>query len=375
MAGLTTAATRDAGTPAVAAPTTPHAAATTTAGPAPVDDLSAEGWDRGPAPVLSVVVATRNRARWLSGLLDALAAQTLGADRFEVVVVDDGSTDGTWDVLRHQVAVGGLRLRVLRLARSEGQGEARNAGVARTRTDILCFTDDDCVPDPGWLAALAGPLLAPGAPAVVVQGRTEGWAGDRDGAGPWGRTVWVTGPSWLFETCNIAYRRADWVAAGGFPGRRHAEVTAGGKAVGEDALLGWRVTGAGVDLRFCPEAVVGHRHHPAGYRSWLAAHTGKADFPALVARDPAGRRALWHRWWLAPRTAAAEAALVSVTAGAAARRPAWLLGALPWLALLLPEARHRSGPTPLRLVQVAAGDLVAVAALVAGSVRHRTVVL
>ena len=65
------------------------------------------------------------------------------------------------------------------------------------------------------------------APHVVVQGRTEGWPED-DRHDPWARTVWVLRPTWLFETCNVAYRRRDVELAGGFPGatRRRAVPTA-----------------------------------------------------------------------------------------------------------------------------------------------------
>src|ERR1700683_2797306 len=166
--------------------------------------------EAGPSPPLvSVVVATRDRAAFLPDLVEALADQTMGTSRFEVVVVDDGATDDTWSALKALAQSSALRLRGLRLDHSIGQGPARNIGVRASRSEIVAFTDDDCIPEAPWLSALTGPFLGGEcAPHVVVQGRTEAWPED-DAAGAWARTVWVLRPAWLFETCNVAYRRCD----------------------------------------------------------------------------------------------------------------------------------------------------------------------
>ncbi|MDE3085825.1 MAG: glycosyltransferase [Acidobacteriota bacterium] len=328
-------------------------------------------------PEVSVVVATRDRARFLDGLLEALAAQRLAPGRFEVVVVDDASTDGTWAGLGRAAGRSSLPVLGLRLGRNVGQGAARTAGVARARGAVVAITDDDCLPTPQWLEQLLVPLAAVDGrlPAVVVQGRTEAWPADRAGAGAWARTVWVLGPTWLFETCNIAYRRADLLAAGGFPGRLDAPADRRGKAVGEDALAGWRVVDTGARLVYRAEALVHHRNLSASYPSWLASHWGKARFPALVRRHRLGRRALSAGVFLGPRTAALELALAGAGLGTALHRPWLSVAAAPWLALAWPEARSRPGAAGFRLLQLLVGDLVGVAALAVGSVRHRRVVL
>src|SRR4051794_20264371 len=95
---------------------------------------------------VAVIVPARDAAGLLPTALDALAAQTVAA---EVIVVDNGSRDGTADVAEAHPVV----TRVVRRARGEGPGAARNSGAAATDAPLLAFTDADCAPSPGWLAA------------------------------------------------------------------------------------------------------------------------------------------------------------------------------------------------------------------------------
>jgi glycosyltransferase involved in cell wall biosynthesis len=101
-------------------------------------------------PEISVVVPTRDRPAELEVCLGALDAQTV-ADRLEVVVVDDGSTDA--DAVARVVAAHVAA----RLIRQPGAGPAaaRNAGARAASGTVVCFTDDDCVPDPAWAGLLA----------------------------------------------------------------------------------------------------------------------------------------------------------------------------------------------------------------------------
>ncbi len=93
---------------------------------------------QAPAPRVSVVIPTRNRAAYLRETLDSVFAQSF-AD-FEVIVVDDGSDDGTRDLLR-SLGDGG-RTRCV-LAEHGGAATARNLGVAAARGDLLALLDDD----------------------------------------------------------------------------------------------------------------------------------------------------------------------------------------------------------------------------------------
>ena len=342
------------------------------------EEHTSTAWSEDDPPPLSVVVSTYERASFLPDLFASLEAQTMPEASFELVVVDDASSDSTWEVLGELVAATALPARALRLARNAGQGAGRNVGLAVARGEVVAFTDDDCLPTPRWIERLTAPFAsAPGsAPVVVAQGQTEAWPGDADAGGAWARTVWVLRPTWLFETCNIAYRRTDLVAVGGFPSGGDAPVGPHGRIVGEDAIAGWRVVENGADLVFVPEALVHHRHLPASYLDWLAEQRGRGCFPGLVDRSPLGRRALWRSWFLAPRSAAFDVATVALVGALWSKRARWLVGLVPWLLLALPDARSRGGrPAAVRLVQLFAGDSVGAAALVSASVRNRSVVL
>jgi glycosyltransferase involved in cell wall biosynthesis len=101
----------------------------------------------------SVVVSTRNRAELLEGSLRSILADGPTPD-WELVVVDNGSTDGTAALVeRLSREAGGDRIRYVREERP-GLSNARNAGIAAAAGDLLLFTDDDVLVEPGWLDAL-----------------------------------------------------------------------------------------------------------------------------------------------------------------------------------------------------------------------------
>ncbi|HVS00185.1 MAG TPA: glycosyltransferase [Thermoanaerobaculia bacterium] len=102
-----------------------------------------------PVPEVSVVIPTHNRLQALAEVLQGLQFQE-GPPEFEVVVVDDGSTDGTSDWLRNRSFQ--LPLRVL-TQENRGPAAARNTGVAVAAGKWVAFLGDDTVPSPGWLAA------------------------------------------------------------------------------------------------------------------------------------------------------------------------------------------------------------------------------
>ncbi|HTT54260.1 MAG TPA: glycosyltransferase [Streptosporangiaceae bacterium] len=105
------------------------------------------------SPRLSVVVCSRNGAAGVDRCLRALAAQTIHPAP-EVIVVDDGSTDGTGDVAR------GHGARVLRHETTRGPAAARNTGSRVASAPILAFLDDDCAPEPQWAEQLIGAYRA-----------------------------------------------------------------------------------------------------------------------------------------------------------------------------------------------------------------------
>jgi glycosyltransferase involved in cell wall biosynthesis len=108
--------------------------------------------DRDPHPVVSVVVSTYNRADMLGGALASVLAQGASTPPFEVLVVDNNSTDGTAQIIR-EAAARDHRVRGLFEPR-QGLSHARNAGIAAARGRIVTFTDDDVRAEADWIAAI-----------------------------------------------------------------------------------------------------------------------------------------------------------------------------------------------------------------------------
>lgn len=94
-------------------------------------------------PKASVVVCTYNGEDKIKSLLDSLKKQTY--KNLEIIIVDDGSTDGTVKIVKK------YPFRLIRHKKNRGLADSRNAGVKNSRGDIILFTDDDCVADKGWV--------------------------------------------------------------------------------------------------------------------------------------------------------------------------------------------------------------------------------
>lgn len=114
-------------------------------------------------PSVSVVVPIYNGEADVDGLVERLLGQTYPADRVEFLLVDNGSGDRTPDLLQTAAefaASQGIRLLAITYSDIQSSYAARNAGIAAATGDILAFTDADCQPEPGWLAALVQPFVA-----------------------------------------------------------------------------------------------------------------------------------------------------------------------------------------------------------------------
>jgi glycosyltransferase involved in cell wall biosynthesis len=312
------------------------------------------------APRVSVVVPARDAAATIGRTLAALAAQDLD-EPYEVIVVDDGSSDETEAIAR--AACGAVTV----LAEQRvGAAEARNRGVAVARAPLLAFTDADCFPDSGWLRA----GLAAGRAAELVQGRVAPDPESR--LGPFDRTVWVESASGLWETANLFVRRDLFERVGGFEDWLD---TGGEKLLAEDVWLGWRTVRAGARTAFAPEALVHHAVFPRGPGGFVAERLRLRYFPAIVRKVPELREGLPARVFLTRRSAAFDAALAA--AALAVSRRSWLplVGALPYARIAAHGMLAYRRRAPFVAAVRAAADAVGAAALVAGSVRHRSPVL
>jgi glycosyltransferase involved in cell wall biosynthesis len=121
--------------------------------------LMIESTDITACPFVSIVLATHNRLSLLQDTLDTLFAQAYPKDRFEIIVVDDSSTDGTGEWLRAQPVVrDGVAFTAITLPPS-GPSKARNTGIRQARGEYVMITDDDCLIDHACLAELVNAML------------------------------------------------------------------------------------------------------------------------------------------------------------------------------------------------------------------------
>ena len=305
-------------------------------------------------PRITACVVVKDRLDMMRDCLDALAVQE-GVD-YDVVVIDNGSTDGTYEMLLERAVTFPVPLTVQRV---EGPlGRARQAAVAAVTAPLMASTDSDCIPEPRWLAGLCAPF-AEG--VDVVQGRT---IPAEDVHGRWPKTMRVEQWSHFYETCNIAYRTEALREAGGF------DVDA--PIYGEDTAAGWRVRALGGTHAFTAGALVRHAVTYPGIGWHRSFARGFAVWPDLVRQFPEMRRELLAaKVFLRPRSAAFDLAVLAALL-LAARRPVGLALLLPYARTLRPTWRADG----LRgVAEVISYDAAVLRGLAAGSRRARTVVL
>jgi glycosyltransferase involved in cell wall biosynthesis len=322
-------------------------------------------------PEVSVVVPVRNRRELLPALLDALDAQTYRD--FEVVVVDDGSGDGSGEEAAGR-RIAGRPVTVL-AGPQRGAVAARQCGVTVASGRVLGFTDSDCRPEPKWIESA---VRAIDGGADVVHGTTRPERPLR----PLERSIW-SDEEGLFPTCNIFYRRDLFLDLGGFDaaaGQRwgfRPVARARGLGFGEDTLLAWRAQQAGNTIEFVPEVRVDHHVFPPDLVESVSRCWMMAAFPALVHEVPELRRTLvHHRVLWGPRSRLP----VYATGAALATRRRWAIaGSVSWWAVVrLTDLRRQPATWPGRLRALPEEmvlDAVTAAALVVGSVRARTLLL
>ncbi len=311
----------------------------------------------------SVIVPVYNGASTLGACLRALAEQTIPHASYQVIVVDDGSTDGSAAIAAEHGAH-------LVCQDHAGPAAARNRGALAARGEILVFTDADCEPQPDWIEAMLAPFADPGVAGVKGAYRTR----QRSVVARFAQAEYEEKYARLagrpeidfVDTYAAGYRRAVFLQAGGFD-------TGFPTATVEDQELSYRLAAAGHKLVFAPRAIVYHRHAATAWRyARRKLHLGRWKV-RVHTRHPA--RALRDSY--TPWTQKAQLVLVPlavVVAGAAAltrsrsrRRALWRLAAgLAGLALgstlpLLAHARRQGwavalAAPPLALLRAAALD-------------------
>lgn len=208
--------------------------------------------------ILSVVIPTHDKRDLLARCLAALRCQQPGTEDWQIVVVDDGSRDGTAAYLR-ELAAGEPRLRLVAPAANVGRAAARNLGWRAAEGRWVLFLDDDILAPPGLLAAHLEVLSADArlgtiGPAVtdpaIADGRHFHYLDTRGVA----RLPRGPAPARFFVTQNAAVPRAALLQIGGFD--------EGYSAYGfEDMDLGFRLEATGVRFEVLPAPVPLHLHH------------------------------------------------------------------------------------------------------------------
>jgi GT2 family glycosyltransferase len=198
----------------------------------------------------SIIIPTFNGSSRIGNCLDSLVKQTAGRN-VEILIVDDGSTDNTANVIR-----GHPSLRLIVQANA-GPASARNRGALEAEGEILLFTDDDCVPMPDWLEAMLGPFKDPEVVGAKGIYRTH----QRSLAARFVQIEYedkyrlMAGQPTIdfIDTYSAAFRRDRFLEMAGYD-------TSFPVACAEDIELSYRMSARGWKMTFAPAAIVYHTH-------------------------------------------------------------------------------------------------------------------
>jgi GT2 family glycosyltransferase len=227
-------------------------------------------------PTISVIVCTRNGRARIAACLTAIS--NMGGGGFETIVVDDGSVDGTADLVESAFP----EVRLSRLPPG-GLSTARNAGAVIAQGEVLAFTDDDCEPDAEWLVRLrrvfaSGKYAATGGPNLPPAPRNWREAVVCAAPGAPSHVMLTDEEAEHLPGCNIAVTKAAFDHIGGFDPQF--------QTAGDDVDFCWRLRDAGFRLGFAPGAFVWHWRRPS-VSAFLRQQIGygKAE-RLLIAKHP-----------------------------------------------------------------------------------------
>lgn len=271
----------------------------------------------------SVIIPAYNAQTTLACCLSALRRQTLTPEEYEIIVVDDASSDGSAEVAR---AFGAT---VITQTVRQGPAAARNAGAAHAQGDILLFLDADCEPAPDWCAEMLRPLTDPTVCGVYGAYRTC----QTECIARFAQAEFEERYARLAQRKDIdfiathaaAIRRDVFLAQGGFRPSMWGN---------EDVELAFRLSRSGYKLVFVPNAIVYHEH-PSTLWSYLQTKVSRGYWRTLAyARHPP--KALSDAYtppWLKLQVAGLVA--LSIATAGSVWRPSLLPLTLSLLAALL----------------------------------------
>ena len=209
-----------------------------------------------PWPRISVVVCSSNGARTIRDTLEGL--RRLDYPAYEVIVVDDGSTDATVSIVQRY----GFWLIS---TEHRGRSHARNTGMQAARGEIVAYIDDDVYPDPQWLTHLATVFIRTnhvGVGGPHLPSDDGNWIADCVANAPGGPVHVLLGDRGAehMSGCNMAFRKSTLQSIGGFDPRY--------RVAGDDVDVCWRLQQRGWTLGFHPAAVVWHHRHNTVRKYW-----------------------------------------------------------------------------------------------------------
>lgn len=326
-------------------------------------------------PFISVIVPVRNRVATLRELLDALLAQSYPQSRFEVLVMDNDSTEDVEGTVRDAAARAGFSMRHIR-KQNDGPAASRNRGAELARGDLLAFTDSDCLPDRDWLRNAAhafqegvGVVCGPIDPVQITT---------RD---PFfvHQIQQVTREDGLYRTANVLYRRDSFLKLGGFD--EETRTYPWGQPIGgDDTEFAWRVKRAGFRSAFVEGARVRHRASSVRPLEYMLNSIQAQIMPRVVRSSPELRDMCLYRRYFVHKGSLLFLLLMVGIALAPKRRLALALG-VPWLRDTWPILEMDLWPpkrwprAAVRLAFQLQASVLLEGALIYGSIKHRRLVL
>jgi GT2 family glycosyltransferase len=204
----------------------------------------------------TIVIPTFNRLDKLKLCLDALSMQECPDYRIEVIVVDDGGSDGTLEWVEQRALDFPVRLRGI-ANQGKGPAAARNTGMRESSSELILNTDDDCKPAPGWVQAMIHFFQThpdySGAGGEIIRMRDTLISFYIDSTGCM-KQVGEPDDLLFLVTANTGFRKAALESIKGFNERIPI-------AGGEDYELAYRLRMEGYKMALVPDAVVHHAHH------------------------------------------------------------------------------------------------------------------
>ena len=291
-------------------------------------------------PTVSIIIGVYNGADTIAACLESLLSQNYPADAYDIIVVENGSTDSTTEIVeRYPVRLYHNSIR--------GLAAARMFGIARSEAEIVAFTDADCIADPNWLLQLVEPYADPeigGVGGAILAWRHADRSTEELFCDEWSPLVnFSSGENEFLPhlyTANASYRRSLLDRIGGF----NTELIAS-----EDVDVAWRIQlQTSAKLYYAPKAIIYHRHRAT--RTGLARQYRRYGFGEILLDTMYGKYPGYprSRWYQVRRILGQTAALPRYALSALLRRVRLLTGratpyqaAVPKLWLLIESSNIR----------------------------------